>query len=52
MADVTRLDRAFHNIMQRFIHTGQAPHYPELAKDLGLPVEEGRRATQVQNSSA
>ena len=43
MADVTLLDRAFHNIMQRFIHTGQAPHYTELAKDLGLPVEEGRQ---------
>ena len=43
MADVTLLDRAFHNIIQRFIHTGQAPHYTELAKDLGLPVEEGRQ---------
>jgi len=43
MADVTLLDRAFHNIMQRFINTGQAPHYTELATDLSLPMEEGRQ---------
>ncbi len=41
-ADLTLLDRAFANIIQRFIRTGQAPHYTELAKDLGLPMEEGR----------
>ncbi len=43
MAEVTLLDRAFDAIMQRFIHTGQAPHYTELAKELGLPMEEGRQ---------
>jgi len=43
MADVAILDRAFSNIMQRFIQTGQAPHYTELAKDLGLGMEEGRQ---------
>jgi hypothetical protein len=41
MADLTMLDRAFHCTMQRFIHTGQAPHYTELAKELGLSVEDG-----------
>jgi hypothetical protein len=43
MANAKMLDRAFSNIMQRFIHTGQGPHYTELAKDLGLEMEEGRR---------
>jgi hypothetical protein len=43
MADVTLLDRAFHSILRRFIKTGQAPHYTELAKDLDLQMEEGRQ---------
>ena len=43
MADIVLLDRAFHNIMQRFIKTGQAPHHTELAKDLGSTMEEGRQ---------
>jgi hypothetical protein len=43
MTDIAVLDRAFSNIMQRFIQTGQAPHYTELAKDLGLDMEECRQ---------
>jgi hypothetical protein len=43
MADIALLDRAFFNIMQRFTKTGQAPHYTELAKDLGITMEEGRQ---------
>lgn len=43
MADVAMLDRAFASIMQRFIQTGQAPHYTELAQELGVPLEEGRQ---------
>lgn len=43
MADLKVLDRAFSSIMQHFVATGQAPHYTELAKDLGLSMEEGRR---------
>ncbi len=38
------LDRSFHNIMKRMVETGQAPHYTELAKELGLSIEEGRKA--------
>jgi hypothetical protein len=30
MADVALLDRAFANIMQCFIHTGQAPHHTDV----------------------
>ena len=40
MADVALLDRAFANIMQCFIRTGQAPHHTELARDLGIPLED------------
>ena len=43
MAELAMLDKAFHNIMQRFVETGQAPHYLELAADLDLSVEEGRQ---------
>ena len=43
MSDVTLLDRAFQGIIRRFIDTGQAPHYTELAKELGLSMEEGRQ---------
>ena len=43
MADLDLLDRAFASVMRRFIDTGQGPHYTELASDLGLSVEEGRR---------
>lgn len=43
MAEVALLDRAYHYTMQRFIHTGQAPHYTELASSLGLVMEEGKQ---------
>ena len=43
MADLKVLDRAFSSIIRHFVTTGQAPHYTELAKDLGLAVEEGRQ---------
>jgi hypothetical protein len=43
MAELARLDKAYHTTMQYFIHTGQGPHYTELARDLGLTMEEGRR---------
>ena len=43
MAELQVLDQAFHNIMMRLVATGQAPHYTELAADLGLSVEEGKQ---------
>jgi len=43
MAELATLDRAFHSIMRTFIETGRAPHYVELAADLGTSVEEGRQ---------
>lgn len=40
--DVQLLDRAFHSIMRAMIETAEAPHYTELAADLGLRPDEGR----------
>jgi len=38
------MDRTFSFIMKRMIKTGQAPFYTEIAKELGVSVEEGRKA--------
>ena len=43
MADLAMLDRAFAAVMRRMVDTGQAPHYTELARELGLPMEDGRQ---------
>jgi hypothetical protein len=43
MSNPTPLDQAFHVIMKRMVETGQAPFYTELASELGLSVEEGRK---------
>ena len=40
----SNLDQVFHIIMKRMVATGQAPHYTEIASELDLPVEEGRKA--------
>ena len=42
MADALLKDRMFQRIMRGLIDTGRAPHYAELARALGLGVEEGR----------
>ena len=44
MSQHSLLDQAFHIIMKRMVKTGQAPFYTELASELGLSVEEGRKA--------
>lgn len=44
MAVPSDLDKTFNLIMRRMVATGQAPHYTELAAELGLGVEEGRQA--------
>jgi hypothetical protein len=43
MADLQLLDKGFHFIMHRFMETGQAPYYTEMATALGLSMEEGRQ---------
>ena len=37
-----QLDQAYASIMATMIETGQAPHFTELAADLGVTVDEGR----------
>jgi len=44
MSEQTLLDRTFQIIMKRMVDTGLAPHYAEIARELGLSMEEGRRA--------
>jgi hypothetical protein len=46
MVETSTLDRTFHFILTRMTETGQAPHYTELAAELGVSVEEGRKAMQ------
>ena len=43
MQEPTILDKAHQVIMKRFVETGQAPFYTELASELGLTPEEGRK---------
>ena len=44
MNEPINLDRTFHIIMARMVKSGQAPHYTEIAVELGVSVEEGREA--------
>ncbi len=43
MGQLSTLDKTFHVIMKRLVETGQAPHYTEIAKELGVSMEEGRQ---------
>lgn len=43
MADLTTLDAAFHLIMRTFLDRGTAPHYTELASNLGVSTQQGRQ---------
>ena len=42
MADEAMLDKAYHLVTQRFIDTGRAPHFTEIAAELGMLPEAGR----------
>ncbi len=42
MRDSATLDNAFHFVMSRMVETGQAPHFSELALELGYSIEQGR----------
>ncbi len=44
MNESTKLDKTFHIIMKRLVETGQAPHFTEIASELGVSPEEGRKA--------
>ncbi len=47
MGDQDTLNKSFHVIIKRMVETGQAPHYTELAGQLGLSIEEGRKAVHA-----
>ena len=42
MTEIAILDRAFSAVLARMVRTGQAPHYVELAAELGVDPETGR----------
>ena len=44
MISPSALDKTYQIIIQQMIKTGQAPHYTEIAAELGVPVEGGRKA--------
>ena len=44
MSGAEKLDQVFHIIIKQMVKTGQAPHYTEIAAELGVSVEEGRKA--------
>jgi hypothetical protein len=44
MNEQSQLDKTFNIIMKTMVETGQAPHYTELAKELGVSMEDGRKA--------
>ncbi len=44
MSSPTVLNKTYQIIIQRMVNTGQAPHYTEIASELGAGVEEGRKA--------
>jgi hypothetical protein len=43
MSEPKVLDKTFHFILGRMIETGVAPHYTEIAAELGVSPEEGRK---------
>jgi hypothetical protein len=46
MGEPSQLDKTYNFIMKRLVETGQAPFYTEIAAELGVSVEEGRKALQ------
>ena len=46
MAEVETLNRTYQTIMTSFIQTGRAPHFTEVGRTLGLPLEEARQTVR------
>lgn len=44
MAELKHLDRTFHFIARYMVETGRAPFYTEIARELGVSADEGRKA--------
>jgi hypothetical protein len=47
MSELSQLERTYSFILKCLVETGQAPFYTEIAADLGVSVEEGRKALQA-----
>jgi len=47
MSEPAILDKTYHFILRRMIETGRAPHYTEIAAELGASPEEGRKTLPV-----
>jgi len=43
MTESKQLNQTFHIIMERMIETGKAPHFTEIASELGVSPAEGRK---------
>ncbi len=50
MSEPTVYDKAFNSIMIRLVETGQAPHFTEIAADLGVSIFEmdGKHALRLK----
>jgi len=44
MSEPTLMDKTYNVILRRFVDTGQAPHYTDIAKELGVSMPEGKKA--------
>jgi hypothetical protein len=44
MSEPNQLDKTFQIIMKRMMEAGQAPHFTEIASELDVSPEEGRKA--------
>ena len=44
MSESSTIDKTFQIIMKKLVDTGQAPHYTEIAAELGVSTEAGRKA--------
>ncbi len=44
MPELSKLDKVFQIVIKHFIEKGQAPHYTEIATELGISTEEGKEA--------
>ena len=43
MSEPSQLDKTFNIILKHMVETGQAPHYTEIAAELEVSMEEGRK---------
>ena len=51
MSDTEVLDKTFHFILKRMVDTGQAPHYTEIAIELGVSPKDGRKTMYTKFKS-